>query len=135
MYDKSKVIAGLVVFLALVLSPILLMGGRGRTQVELYREFPLIDGKRPTECVEPTAWMRASHMKLLYSWRDEVVRSGAKVYESKGFPNKKWPDLSLTKTCLKCHTSYDKFCNRCHERAGVRVDCFDCHLVGSAGGR
>jgi hypothetical protein len=36
--------------------------------------------------------------------------------------------ISLTQTCMKCHTSKAEFCDRCHEYAGVTPYCWDCHI-------
>ena len=135
MYDASKVIVGLLVFCILMLAPVWLMVGKGPAKVDLYKEFPVLDGRRPTECVEPTAWMRANHMKLLLEWRDKVVREGARIYRSRGFPGKSWPGLSLSGSCLRCHTRKDQFCDRCHTAVGVVTDCFDCHVTGPEGGK
>ena len=80
-----------------------------------------------TECVAPTDYMRASHMKLLVEWRDRVVRDGVRSYtDGKG----RVVTMSLSKTCIgACHTDKTKFCDRCHDYAGVKPTCWDCHVV------
>ena len=68
--------------------------------------------------------MQAKHMDLLDQWRLEVVREGKRFVEKR-------PDLemSLTKTCLKCHTSKAQFCDKCHNYAAVAPTCWDCHII------
>jgi hypothetical protein len=78
-------------------------------------------------CIEDTETIRRTHMKMLYEWRDSVVRTSAKdrrVYvNSKGEKFEK----SLTRTCLGCHQSRATFCDRCHQQASVSITCFQCH--------
>lgn len=79
-----------------------------------------------TECVAPVEYMRASHMKLLADWRDRVVRDGVRRYtDARG----RVVTMSLTRTCLgACHTDKAKFCDRCHDYAGVTPACWECHV-------
>ena len=35
--------------------------------------------------------------------------------------------MSLTTTCMGCHTSQENFCARCHDYSGVDPYCWDCH--------
>ncbi len=80
-----------------------------------------------TECVAPTAYMRASHMKLLVQWRDRVVRDGVRTYTDR---HGRVVTMSLSKTCLgACHTDKTTFCDRCHDYAGVKPTCWNCHVV------
>jgi hypothetical protein len=65
-------------------------------------------------CVEDTEYMRFHHMDLLKQIREEFIRDG------------KRGNVSLT-NCRHCHTSRERFCNRCHEAASVVLDCFGCH--------
>ncbi len=37
--------------------------------------------------------------------------------------------MSLTLTCLECHSNKDKFCDRCHDYLRVSPGCWDCHNV------
>jgi len=66
------------------------------------------------ECVRDTEYMRLHHWELLRHVREEVVRYG------------KRGEISLAK-CRDCHTSRERFCNRCHDVASVLPDCFECH--------
>ncbi len=133
MHDAGKIILGLGVFAGLVTGPAWYAVGRGKGQPpELQRPT---EGK---ECIEPTSFMRARHMELLDGWRDAVVRRGEQIYVSS---NGQHHRMSLTGTCLRCHVEPAKFCNRCHEYAGVEAFCWDCHqqpktaLTASGSGR
>jgi hypothetical protein len=119
MYSVGKIILGLGVFAAAVTAPVWygLAHGKGNPP-ELQHSA---EGK---DCIEPTAFMRARHMELLDSWRDAVVRRGEHVYVA---TDGKHHDMSLTGTCLRCHSEPSKFCVRCHDYAGVEVFCWDCH--------
>ena len=66
------------------------------------------------DCVRETYYMRHQHWVLLRSVREEVVRYG------------KRGDIGLSK-CSECHTSRERFCDRCHEAASLTPDCFGCH--------
>ncbi len=68
-------------------------------------------------CVEDREYMRAHHMELLDEWRTAVVREGSSTYVSKA-SGKSYP-MSLTKTCMGCHTSREAFCDKCHEYESV----------------
>lgn len=67
-----------------------------------------------TKCVKPTEYMRFHHWELLRGLREEVVRDGVRG------------DISLD-GCWDCHQSKVRFCDRCHDAATVRPDCFGCH--------
>lgn len=69
---------------------------------------------RYESCVKETDYMRFHHWELLRGIREEVVRYG------------KRGELGLKK-CRQCHTSRERFCNRCHEAVSLYPDCFDCH--------
>ncbi len=86
---------------------------------------PVIERAAPgTQCVEPPAVMRRTHMDLLRHQRDETVHGG--IRGSK---------YSL-KDCIDCHASRStmsvsqgetNFCVSCHSYAAVKIDCFECH--------
>lgn len=84
--------------------------------------LPQLAPAKGTQCVRPTAFMRRNHMKLLLRERHETVHEGIR---RKGYN---------IEDCLACHVSEkDKtsgkpyFCESCHQYAGVRIDCFECH--------
>ena len=67
-----------------------------------------------TECVKDTEYMRYHHWELLRAIREDVVRYGIRG------------DIGL-KSCGTCHTSRERFCNRCHDAVSLKPDCFECH--------
>ena len=125
MNNKGLIIAGLVIFLAVVTLPI----WYSLAFAEEVRMPELELPTNATQCIEEASWMRANHMDLLNEWRDAVVRDGEYEYTSvsEGMTGQTC-SMSLTGTCLSCHTSRDTFCNRCHEYAGVEPTCWDCHI-------
>ena len=70
--------------------------------------------------------MRKHHVEILKDWRDERVRDGKVAYVSS---TGKSYTISLTGTCLGCHSNKADFCDRCHNYLRVEPDCFDCHVV------
>ncbi len=121
MHDQGKVIAGIVIFLIVVLFPIWYTGAFGDfTPPNL---DPVTDAK---ECVKDKATMTAWHMDLLNEWRNDVVRNNDRGPVL--IAGKEW-EKSLTRTCLGCHGSYRKFCHKCHTYADVKPDCWQCHVV------
>jgi hypothetical protein len=120
MHDAGRIIAGLVIFLALVTSPMWYQAARGAEPGPPKLEIP-VDSE---ECVAPSQYMRTLHMDLLNVWRDEAVRDGDRIYVGVG--GKEY-EKSLTGTCLSCHSSREAFCNRCHEYVGAEPYCWDCH--------
>jgi hypothetical protein len=86
--------------------------------------LPVLKVDKGTSCVAPPEVMRRTHMDMLKHGRDKTVRQGIRG-----------GDDSLN-GCLSCHArptggaaigSPDAFCQSCHDYAGVRLDCFDCH--------
>lgn len=120
MYDQGKITAGLVIFLILITFPFWYNRGKASTTPE--RLYP----KDQKACVEATNYMKASHMQLLNNWRDNVVRIANRSYTNK---NGKTFKMSLTDTCLDCHSSKADFCDKCHNYLGVLPYCWDCHLT------
>jgi hypothetical protein len=122
MRDRSLIYLGLLIFLAVVTLPFtynLAVGSGAEPQLEL--------PQNATECVEPVAFMRSSHMQLLIDWRETQVRDNVRKYTSS---DGREFNIGLTNTCLEqCHTSKEKFCDRCHSYAGVQGPyCWDCHI-------
>ncbi len=130
MSDSGKIIAGLLIFLALVTFPFWYERGRTATPPALSLDTPEIRKLAVKECVAPTPYMRASHMDLLHSWRDAVVRNEDRVYVNG--EGKKY-NMSLSQTCLGCHSNKEKFCDTCHNYQGVKPNCWDCHVVPKEG--
>ncbi len=81
------------------------------------------------ECILPADEMRRSHMDQLRHDRDQTLRLGNRDVE-----------FSL-KACIACHVDPTEetvagtqiegpeFCKSCHDFAGVRLDCFECHTT------
>ena len=120
MRDRGLILIGLVVFLAIITFPIWYNSAAGTTSAAP----DLQKAVKGDTCIYPTDYMRANHMDVLMEWRDEVVRNnnrtvtvGGQVY-----------NMSLTNTCLDCHTSKQDFCDKCHDYTGVAPYCWDCHV-------
>ena len=126
MYNGSKIIAGLIIFVALATFPFLYNIGKVNAKPELKIDTPVIEQLKEKECVESEEFMKAKHMQLLNRWRDMAVRDGERVYvNSKG---EKY-EISLQNTCLKCHSNKKEFCDKCHNYMSVKTNCWDCHLT------
>ncbi len=123
MYNTGKIIIGLVIFVGLIGYPIWSSIGTPSPQPELVLTAK---AKAAKECIESTEFMKASHMKVVDEWRNKVVREKDRIYTAS---NGKEYVMSLTNTCLDCHSNKDTFCDRCHNWASVRPYCWDCHNV------
>ena len=123
MYDAGKSIAGVIIFLILLISPILYNVATGEAS---YAPDPLIAAEAGDQCIESKDYMRDRHMDLVDNWRNTVVRGGNRIYCATD--GKQW-DMSLTDTCLGCHTNKSHFCDRCHDYSGVTPSCWDCHNI------
>lgn len=66
-------------------------------------------------CIRDTEYMRFRHMDLLKDIRADVIRDGFKG------------GITLA-GCGDCHQNREAFCDRCHEKASVALDCFGCHF-------
>jgi hypothetical protein len=124
MYDKDKIIPGLIVFLLLIFSPIIYNGVTGGASVKPELTYPAPEVA--TKCVESKEFMRANHMQLLFDWRETVVRGGDRSYknaEGETF------NMSLTSQCLTCHSNKEQFCDQCHNYLSVKPYCWDCHVI------
>jgi len=125
MRDRDVIIAALVLFLGLVTSPFWYARAAGMSAVGPDVKLPANE----QACLMPTEYMRSSHMDLLMTWRDTVVRDDQRSWTS---PDGKAYTISLTGTCLRCHDNKAEFCDRCHDYAGVTPYCWDCHVDPSA---
>jgi hypothetical protein len=121
MFDTGKILSGLVLFLVIITIPMWIHFAKGTVP-----EAP--DPKIVVEdqnCVRDTEYMTNKHMDLLNEWRDDVVRRNDRVHVS---PDGKEYDKSLSRTCMSCHYNKSEFCDRCHDYAGVKPYCWDCHV-------
>ena len=121
MYDMGKILPGIAVFVLLFTSPLLYNAATGKAAAA-----PTLPKPSGTQCVESVEYMRSSHMELLESWRDKVVREGSRTYVAS---DGKQYDISLVGTCMSCHTNKDEFCGTCHSYAGVDPNCWTCHVA------
>ena len=123
MYDGGKIITGLIIFFVLLLFPVWYQVGKAAKVPE--PEMTEM-AKQAEQCVEATPFMRTQHMKMLDSWRNEVVRDAERYYTS-GSGKIYYKSLQLT--CMECHSNKSKFCDQCHNYMGVNPVCWDCHIV------
>jgi hypothetical protein len=126
LYNIGKIAAGILIFAVLII--FLLWYGKGKTflQPKLSIDTPAIAQLKEKRCVEDTAFMRESHMKLLVGWREAAVREGNRLYTAKGG---RTFEVSLSGTCLRCHSNKQQFCDRCHNYVGAKPNCFSCHII------
>lgn len=122
MNDAGKVIGGLVIFLLIVTSPMWYHLAKGEAPVG---PDPVIAPGAGSACVAETDYMRAYHMDLLNQWRDDVVRKNHRAYV--GLNGVEY-DMSLSRTCMSCHSNKTEFCDRCHDYTGVAPYCWECHV-------
>jgi hypothetical protein len=120
MYNKKYVIPGILIFIALFTSPFWLNVSAGEDSV---RKPDIKYPAAEKQCIESKEYMRAYHMEMLNSWRDNVVRNNIRFVSFKGHPT----EMSLTSTCMKCHESKAEFCDRCHNFVDVNPYCWNCH--------
>ena len=124
MYDAGKIVAGLAIFVILATSPLWYNALSAAPPDRPELQLPT-DGS--TECVESTEYMRANHMDLLDVWRDTVVREDVRSYTSE-LSGKSF-NMSLSDTCLECHTNKQQFCDACHTYSAVTPYCWDCQVI------
>jgi hypothetical protein len=122
MNKKRNIIIGLLILVLIVISPVIYSFATGGNKPR--PELTLPEGE--TQCVEDKEYMNANHMTLLDEWRDLVVREGHETYTSKAYGSSH--EMSLTRTCMNCHTKKSEFCDRCHDYTGVNPYCWDCHI-------
>jgi hypothetical protein len=128
MYDRWKIVTGIVIGLLLFLFPVFYNVGRAAKEPE-----PVLTekAKQAKECVAPTPFMKSEHMKLLDEWRETVVRDNEWYYKS---ANGKTYFKSLQETCMDCHSNKTKFCDQCHNYMAVAPYCWDCHIAPKENG-
>lgn len=103
----------------LVASTVAVASGTGGLAAGAETQAEKPEGK----CVKETAYMARNHMEELKHHRDETMRKGIRTRE-----------FSL-QNCIDCHASKktnsvlgpDGWCQKCHDKAAVKPDCFECH--------
>jgi hypothetical protein len=125
-YKWGIIALGVLVFIIGITFPFWYGRGKPATAPVLSLDTPAIAQLKEKRCVEDTSFMRANHMKMLKSWRDEVVRDGHRFYKAK---DGRTYEKSLSATCIQCHSDKKQFCDRCHNYVNAKPSCFDCHVV------
>ena len=130
MNDKIKIVAGLAIFAVIFTCPLWINAGKTKKAPEIVLSDK---AKAAKTCILPKEEMLKTHMKLLDGWRNSVVRDDQRIYLVKDASGKaKEYDMSLSNTCLGCHTNKAEFCDRCHSYASVKPYCWDCHVDPNA---
>jgi hypothetical protein len=120
MHDAGKILAGVVIFFALMSYPIWVSAASGKTDYVPEPQIPADE----TQCIESRDYMRLNHMDLLGQWKQSVVRGGETNYVASD--GKEWA-ISLTETCMSCHSTKAEFCDLCHKYVGAEPECWTCH--------
>jgi hypothetical protein len=123
MYDKGKIITGVVIGLLLLTFPLTYLAASGDGGYVPEPVLPAAEDR----CIEDARWMRDNHMQLLDEWRNTVVRGGDRAHIASDGTEY---FIGLTDTCLGCHTEKDQFCDTCHSYTGTQPKCWDCHVEG-----
>ena len=98
MRERVLIGTGLALFLALFTYPVWWAAASGTRAAAPQLQLP----QHASACVAPASFMRASHMQLLSSWRNDAVRRGVHKFRS---PDGRVYDVSLSGTCLgQCHS-------------------------------
>jgi hypothetical protein len=126
-YNRGKILIGLIIFVALVASPFFLSMGKDKAAAkpDIKIDTPEIQKLDNKTCIEPRELMRAKHMKILDNWRDSVVRDGDRTPI---LVSGRLYDKSLQNGCLKCHSNKEDFCDKCHSYLDVKPACWECHF-------
>ncbi len=106
-----SMIGVLIILIPIVYSVMYRLTAQTANPAEAFLERP---DPKYENCVKETEYMRYHHWELLRGIREEVVR-----YGNRG-------DIGLSR-CKECHTSRERFCNRCHDAVSMKPDCFGCH--------
>ncbi|MFC2149894.1 sulfate reduction electron transfer complex DsrMKJOP subunit DsrJ [Calditrichota bacterium] len=126
MSDKLKILLGLVIFLMLLTFPVWYNAVNGKVEYKPELEFLTLELEGKDKCVMETEFMREKHMDLLNDWRQAVVREGKRVHTA---PDGRKFNMSLSYTCMDCHSNKANFCDRCHNYLAVDPYCWECHLT------
>lgn len=105
------VILVLVILFPLVYAVVGSAVSRGSGSSEVFLEKATAPGDT---CIQAVEYMRLHHWELLRQTREEVVRYGVR------------DETGLDK-CKNCHTSRERFCDKCHLATSLTPDCWGCH--------
>ena len=118
MYDKGKIITGLVIGILILSFPIWYNLGSAASKAPVPK-------KAEGQCILPKAEMKVSHMQVLDDWRNIVVRDGKRFMKT---ADGRTFNMSLQNTCMKCHDSKKEFCDKCHDYTATVPFCWECHI-------
>ena len=120
MHNRGWVIAGIIGFLAVAAFP---FTGRdwGRTNPFLNWN----SGGRKTVCGIQGIHAGGSHAAApcLANRRGAGPHADLYGHGWKGIPDE------FADTCMGCHKSKERFCDRCHEYSDVTPPCWECHVA------
>jgi hypothetical protein len=125
MIKKIPVLMGILVFVSLLTLPLTLKTIGGNVEIPQAQVIKSENGA-PASCIEDREYMRANHMKFLMKWKHQVFDGGERSYVNR---QGQTFDISLTGTCLGCHSNKEQFCGACHSNIGAKIPCFDCHTT------
>ncbi len=131
MYNTGKIVLGVLVFLVMFTSPFWYSMATGGS--DYYPDPVIATANMPglDQCVMSADYMRASHMDMLNTWRNDVVRNSDRIYTA---PDGRQFLKSLSNTCMTCHYNKVEFCDKCHTYMAVtEPDCWDCHVEPKEG--
>ena len=118
---RAAIVVALLLMAAPLLYGVVIFAARPRSSVPW-----LEPAKSGTTCVLPRETMRYTHMTYLETLRDRVVRQGDRnMVDDPQAP--RVPHAQGITSCRHCHAHRELFCDKCHEAASVRLDCFKCH--------
>ena len=127
MYDKEKIITGLVIFVLLITFPVWynkLIGDVGAVPTVSNNELPeatfqSITFPNDAKHALTTPEMRSTHMQMLKTIHAKAMADGYS-------PEK--DEKRNQMQCLMCHGTKEGFCDSCHAHAAVTTpDCWTCH--------
>ncbi|MEW5734571.1 MAG: sulfate reduction electron transfer complex DsrMKJOP subunit DsrJ [Thermodesulfobacteriota bacterium] len=130
MYNTGKIITGLVIFFVVFTFPFWFNGAKAVPAPKPSLDTPKINELKAASedgtvtCLMPTEYMKSEHMVILNEWRTADVRRAdyTASYNGELYP------MSLSKTCMECHSNKADFCDRCHNYASVTPYCWNCHV-------
>ena len=122
MNDKYKIYTGLIIFVIIVAFPFWYNLGKASPAPEVKLTEK---AKAAKTCVRPIEYMKTQHMQLLNNWRNSVVREEKRIFINDSGKSFK---MSLTDTCMDCHSEKAEFCDKCHNYTSVTPYCWDCHI-------
>jgi hypothetical protein len=121
MKDRVLIIVGIIIFAFLFTIPFW-MNLSSRAEL---KQPELIYPEGETNCIAEKEYIKANHMDILNRWRDSVVRENVRFTVING----EKVEMSLSKTCMRCHSNKETFCDRCHNYLGVDPYCWNCHIA------